>query len=69
MEASNYNLASFAKDDEVIPSLKLMFHDLSANIIEDVLVVAISWEDVLPNNHSESGSESGSDVIQLFVDM
>ena len=45
-----------------------MFHDLSANIIEDVLVVAISWEDVLPNNHSESGSESGSDVIQLFVD-
>ena len=41
-----------------------MFHDLSANIIEDVLVVAISWEDVLPTNHSVSGS----DVLQLFVD-
>ena len=41
-----------------------MFHDLSANIIEDVLVVAILSEDVLPTNHSVSGS----DVIQLFVD-
>ena len=67
IEASNCNSAPFAKNEETVQSLKLMFPDISANRIEDVLVSAKSWEeavDILVTIHLESGSA----VIQSFVD-
>ena len=56
-----------AKNEETVQSLKLMFPDISANRIKNVLVSAKSWEeavDILVTNHPESGSA----VIQSFVD-
>ena len=67
IEARNCNSAPFAKNEETVQSLKLMFPDIPANRIEDVLVSTKSWEeavDILVTNHPESGSA----VIQSFVD-
>ena len=67
IEARNCNSAPLAKNEETVQSLKLMFPDIPANRIEDVLVSAKSWEeavDILVTNHRESGSA----VIQSFVD-
>ena len=66
-EASNCNSAPFAKNEETVHSLKLVFPDITAKRIEDVLVSAKSWEeavDILVTNHPESGSA----VIQTFAD-
>ena len=66
-EASNCNSASFAKNEETVQSLKLVFPNITVKRIEDVLVSAKSWEeavDILVTNHPESGSA----VIQTFAD-
>ena len=67
IEASNCNSAPFSKNEETVQSLKLMFPDVSADRIKDVLVSARSWEDVvymLVTNYPENGSVD----IQSFVD-
>ena len=55
------------ENEETVQSLKLVFPDISANRIGNVVVSAKSWEeavDILVTNHLESGSA----VIQSFVD-
>ena len=67
IEANNCNSAPFVENEETVQSLKLVFPDISANRIENVVVSAKSWEeavDILVTNHLESGSA----VIQSFVD-
>ena len=55
------------ENEETVQSLKLVFPDISANRIGNVVVSAKSWEeavDILVTNHLESDSA----VIQSFVD-